>query len=295
VLRAFWVIVVMAVALGAMTVDARPAASTPTRVTLIGDSVATAIELEPDAQEILAKGIDLDLEVAPCRRIAGDSCPYQGENPPTLVELLPSLRLGSTVVVATGYNDYEDTFASTLESALAALRGVGVENVLWLTLRAERQSYVRMNELLRDAAKRHPEMTIVDWNLYSRSHPDWFQEDGLHLGRDGAIGLATLVHRRLDDLGLVASPTPRALTIATTRLPVAHRGRRYSARLLTSGGSAPIRWKRAQGTIPAGLALKPTGALVGAPRAAGTQSLLLRATDATGRVVARRFTITVAP
>ena len=285
----------MAAALGAVTVQARPVASTPTRVTLIGDSIATAIELVPEARKILGKGIDLDLEVAPCRRTSGDSCPYQGKRPPSLVELLPSLRLGSTVIVATGYNDYEDTFASTVESALTALRGAGIENVLWLTLRAERQSYLHMNEIIRDAAKRHPEMTVVDWNLYSRSHPEWFQEDGLHLGRDGAIGLATLVHRRLDDLGLVAAPTPRALTIATTRLPVAHKGRRYVARLLTNGGSAPIRWKRAQGTIPTGLALKSTGALVGTPRSAGKQSLLLRATDATGRVVARRFTITVVP
>ena len=211
VLRAFTVILLVAItALGAVTVEARPVASTPTRVTLIGDSIATAIEHESDAREILAKGIDLDLEVAPCRRIVGESCPYQGKRPPTLVELLPSLRLGSTVVVATGYNDYEGTFATTIEAALTALRAAAVEHVLWVTLRAERQSYLRMNELIQEAASRHPELTIVDWNLYSRSHPDWFQEDGLHLGRDGAIGLATLVHRRLDDLGLVAAAKPRA-------------------------------------------------------------------------------------
>jgi hypothetical protein len=274
-------------------VDARSVASSPTRVTLIGDSVATAIELEPDARDVLAKGIDLDLEVAPCRRIAGDSCPYQGKNPPTLIDLLPSLRLGSTVVVATGYNDYEGIFPATIEAALTALRGAGVENVLWLTLRAERQSYVHMNELIRDAAKRHPEITIVDWNLYSRSHPEWFQDDGLHLGRDGAIALATLVHRRLDDLGLVASPAPRELRIATARLPVGRVGRSYSTRLLTSGGSAPIRWALAKGTIPAGLALKPRGMLVGTPRTAGKRSLLLRATDSRGGSVARRMTITV--
>lgn len=294
-LRPFTVILLVAVALGAMTVQARPVASTPTRVTLIGDSIAAAIELESDARDILTRGIDLDLEVAACRRTTGDSCPYQGKRPPTLVELAPSLRLGSTVVVATGYNDYEDTFASTIETALAALRGAGVENVLWVTLRAERQSYVHMNELIRDAAKRHPELTIVDWNLYSRSHPDWFQDDGLHLGRDGAIGLAKLVHRRLDDLGLVAAPPPRALAIATTRLPVGKVGRRYSTRLLTNGGSAPIRWASARGAIPAGLALKSSGVLVGTPRAAGKRSLLLRATDALGRSVGRRFTITVTP
>jgi len=106
-------------ALGAATVDARPVASAPTRVTLIGDSVATAIELEPEARKILAKGIELELEVAPCRRLVGDSCPYQGKRPPTLIELVPSLRPGSTIVLATGYNDDEATFAATIETALA--------------------------------------------------------------------------------------------------------------------------------------------------------------------------------
>jgi len=164
-----------------------------------------------------------------------------------------------------------------------------------VTLRAERRSYASMNDLIHDAAERHPEITVVDWNLYSRSHPDWFQEDGIHLRRGGAIGLATLVHRRLDDLGLVATPKPRPLAIATTRLPIGHTGRRYSTRVLTNGGSAPIRWALAKGALPTGLALKPGGVLGGTPRAAGRRSLLLRATDGGGRSVARRFTITVKP
>ena len=262
-------------------------------MTLIGDSVATSVEYEPEARKILAQGVDLDLQVAACRRIVGTSCPYQGKLPPSLVDLLPSLRLGSTVVVAGGYNDFEDTFATTVEKALAALHDAGVEHVLWLTLRAERQSYLHMNDLVRDAATRHPELRVVDWNVYSRSHPDWFQPDGLHLARDGAIALATLVHTALDDLGLVATPTPRALAIATTRLPAGHVGRRYGARLTTTGGSAPIRWARAKGTMPAGLTLTRNGTVSGTPRVAGRQSVVLRATDTGGRSVARRFTITV--
>ena len=291
--RALTVILLATVALGATGVQAGPVASTPTRVTLIGDSIATAIALEPDAQRILGRGIDLDLQVAPCRRIVGAGCPYEGKVPPSLVELLPSLRLGSTVVVATGYNDYEHTFASTIETALTALHNAGVKNVLWLTLREERQSYAHMNDLIRAASKRDPELTAVDWNLYSRSHPGWFQPDGLHLGLDGAMALATLVHKELDDLGLVTNPTPRALAIATTRLPAGHIGRRYTARLLTTGGSAPIRWVRAKGALPTGLTLRPNGNVSGTPRAAGRQYVLLRATDADGRSVARRFTITV--
>ena len=264
-------------------------------MTVIGDSIATAIAQEPDARRVLDRGIDLDLQVTPCRRLVGDSCPYEGTRPPTLIELLPSLRLGATVVVATGYNDYESTFAASIETTLAALRNAGVENVLWLTLRAERQSYLRMNDVIREASTRDPKLTVVDWNLYSRSHPEWFQPDGLHLLRDGAIAMASLVHGKLDDLGLVATPTRRALAIATTRLPAGHIGDRYFVRLRTTGGTAPIRWVRAQGAIPAGLTLRRDGVLSGSPRVAGKRSLLLRATESGGRSVARRFTITVTP
>ena len=293
--RAFTLILLAALCLGASTVQAAPVATEPARVTLIGDSIATAIALESDARRILERGIDLDLQVTPCRRLVGESCPYEGKKPPSVVDLLPSLRLGSTVVVATGYNDYEATFASTIETTLAALRSAGVENVLWLTLRAERQSYLRMNDLIHAVSKREPELTVVDWNLYSRSHPDWFQPDGLHLRGSGAIAMATLVHGKLAALGVVATPTPRALAIATVRLPAGRIGRRYRARLLTNGGSAPIRWVRTEGTLPSGLTLMRSGVVFGKPRVAGRQSLLLRVTDANGRTAARRFAITVSP
>ena len=260
---------------------------------MIGDSIAASIALESDARRILARGIDLDLQVTACRRIVGDSCPYQGVRPPSLVALLPSLTLGRTVVVAVGYNDFESTFAATVETALTALTGAGVENVLWLTLRAERQSYVQMNDLLLEASARHPELTVVDWNLYSRSHPDWFQPDGLHLQRAGAVAMATLVQRALAERGLAAAPQPRPLAIATKQLPPGHIGHRYTARLVTFGGTAPIRWARARGALPAGLHLRRDGVVSGKPRSAGRRSILFRATDARGRSVARRLAIAV--
>jgi hypothetical protein len=269
--------------------------ATPTRVTVIGDSVATGIAYNASARAVLAAGVDLDLEAAVCRRLAGDSCPYDGVRPPTLVDLLPTLRLGSTVVVAVGYNDYEDTFAATIETVLDAVDKTGVDHILWLTLRGERQSYLNMNDLVRAAAARHPELTVVDWNLYSRSHPDWFQPDGLHLTDVGAVAMATLVHRSLDDLGLVAPPPVRALAIVTKALPKARVGRLYVARLTASGGTSPIRWGRAAGTIPTGLTLRRDGRLTGTPRSAGRRNFSVRATDASGRSVTRRLAIAISP
>jgi hypothetical protein len=293
VLRSSLISLLVAAAIGVAAGGAGTIAAPPTRVTVIGDSIAAAIALDAEPTRVLARGIDLDLQLAVCRRLVGESCPYRGSRPLSLVELLPTLRLGSTVVVATGYNDLESTFADAIETALLALRREGVERVLWLTLRAERQSYLRMNDALRQAADRHPELTVVDWNLYSRSHPEWFQDDGLHLSFDGAFALATLVHQSLESLGLVTAPVARRPTITTRALPPAGVGRPYLARLTASGGARPLTWRRAAGALPAGVRLRRDGTLVGTPRAAGRLTPTLRATDALGRFASRQFVIVV--
>src|SRR6478735_8070750 len=159
---------------------ASPQQSQAQHVMLIGDSVADGIAGDNDAIAILEQGIDLDLELAPCRRVDGDSCPYNGVRPPTLVDLAKSLgsKLGPNVVVAVGYNDFEDQYAQNIQSALATLKAQGVKHVWWLTLRAARHPALNMNQDIEDAAAAHPDlMSVIDWNVYSRSHPDWFQSD----------------------------------------------------------------------------------------------------------------------
>ena len=263
------------------------------RVTFIGDSIATAIAYNEPSKTLLATGIDLDLQLAVCRRLVGDSCPYEGVRPPTLVDLLPTIQLGSTVVVEVGYNDWEDPFADSVETSLLALRKAGAKRVLWLTLRADRTSYLSMNDVIRAAATRHPELTVVDWNLFSRSHPDWFQDDGLHLNSMGALMMATLIHRTLDDLGLVAAPPAATLAITTRALPAARVGRAYRARLIATGGRRPIVWTVTAGALPAGLHLTRDGWLRGTPKAVGRPAATLLATDSARRTAARRFVLAV--
>ena len=117
-------------------------------------------------------GVDLDLQLAVCRRLVGDSCPYQGAGRSRSSTSSPRSSSGSTVVVEVGYNDFEDTVRRLgRERRCRRSARPGAQHVLWLTLRAERTSYLNMNDVIRAAATRHPEMTVVDWNLYSRSHP----------------------------------------------------------------------------------------------------------------------------
>lgn len=255
-------------------------------VTFIGDSVASALGDVPSARQRLGQGIDLDLEVAPCRRLEEQSCPPR---PPTVIDLIGELgsRLGPVVVVAVGYNDPEDRYAAEVADVLDALEAAKVKRVFWLTLRASRHPYLTMNDAIRAEVAKRDDVTVIDWNLYSRSHPEWFQDDSLHLTSSGALAMATLVNKRLLAAG-VAVPAPR---IATASLPIGSPGRTYSARLRAAGGTAPYRWSLL-GRLPLGLHFHPSGLLVGTPRradATGVYTLLLRVTDVDRQVGTRKL------
>jgi len=260
-------------------------------VTLIGDSVADAISGDQSSVAILRQGIALDLEVAPCRRVEGIGCPVDGERPPSVVDLVRSMgsKLGSNVVVAVGYNDFEDQYAGNIEDAIDALTAAGVKRIFWLTLRAARHPYVTMNADIAQAAARHPQVSVIDWNVYSRSHPSWFQTDGLHLLGPGADAMATLIHKSLLAAGVAAKPPH----IVTSMLPAAHRAKTYRVRLAAAGGVAPYQWSLLE-QAPAGIHLAPNGAVSGRPRArAGRYTFNVRVRDALGTSVTRRLTLRI--
>ena len=102
-------------------------------------------------------------------------------------------------MVAVGYNDPEDSYGQDIEDAVTALESEGVKHIFWLTLRAARHPYLTMNDGIQALASRHDDVTVIDWNVYSRSHPDWFQSDGVHLTGAGAQAMATLIHKLADE------------------------------------------------------------------------------------------------
>lgn len=153
-----------------------------------------------------------------------------------------------------------------------------------------------MNDAIEAAAARHSELTVVDWNVYSRSHPDWFQQDGLHLGYDGAVAMATLFHSALEKLGIPVEPRRlpvAALQVTTRRLPPAVSGKPYSVRLTARGGRPPYRWARAA-PFPPWLRLTQGGRLAGTARARpATLVVAVRVTDASGASASRRLALRV--
>jgi hypothetical protein len=260
-------------------------------VTLIGDSVADAIANTTSSTGIVRQGVDLDLEVAPCRRVEGEGCPVDGVRPPSVVQLAKSMgtKLGANVVVSVGYNDFEDQYAQNIEDALSAFKAAGVKHVWWLTLRAAHHGYLTMNDNIVAAANAHPELTVIDWNVYSRSHPDWFQDDGLHLLQPGADAMATLIHKTLLDDGVALKP----VRVVTTALPSARRGRSYATRLQAGAGLGPYRWSLLA-RAPKGLHLEADGRIIGKPLAKpGTYVLNVRVKDSAASFSVRRLTLRI--
>jgi hypothetical protein len=286
-------VIAVLVALAALTAAAASPARTaaPKHVTLIGDSVADAIPVSDNSVAILEQGIDLGLAVAPCRRVEGDGCPIDGVRPPSALQVIQSMgsSLGDNVVVAVGYNDFEDQYAGNVEDAIDALIAAGVKRIFWLTLRAAHHPYLSMNDDIEQAAARHPQVSVIDWNLYSRSHPDWFQDDGLHLRNAGAVAMATLIHRALVSAGVATAPAH----ITIKRLPLAHRERAYRARLTAAGGVAPYRWALLE-RAPAGVHLEPNGTVIGRPSVkAGRYTFNVSVRDAFGSITTRRLTLRI--
>ena len=261
-------------------------------MTLIGDSVADSLALDSEAARIVSEGVDADLEVAACRRLEGEGCPVNGVRPPSAVQLIQSLgsKIGPNVVMATGYNDYEDQYAGNIADALAALKAAGVKHVFWLTLRAAHHPYIAMNADIEAAAEDDPIVTVVDWNTYSRSHPDWFQSDGVHLLHPGSVAMATLIHSALAAGGVTTPP----VRIATRSLPVAKRGHAYRARLVARSGTAPYRWSLLE-RAPAGMHLLPNGVVEGVPSAKpGRYTFNVEVHDAAGYLAGQRLTLRIA-
>jgi hypothetical protein len=132
-------------------------------------------------------------------------------------------------------------------------------------------------------------VSVIDWNLYSRSHPGWFQDDGIHPLNAGAVAMATLIHKTLLGAGVAAKPA----RITTTALPVAHRGKAYKAMLAAIEGVTPYRWSLLE-RAPLGIHLEPNGAVVGTPRAkAGRYTFNVRVRDSIGSLATRRLTLRI--
>ena len=120
--------------------------------------------------------------------------------------------------------------------------------------------------------------------------------DGLVLGSNGSItgkpataGATVFVVRVTDSTTPITQTATQTfsiyvvgqITIDTLSLPAATAAHPYAQALNAHNGIQPYVWTLASGTLPPGLALLATGALIGTPNVAGTYSFTLKAADST--------------
>jgi lysophospholipase L1-like esterase len=266
----------LVVVLSLVLLTAPSAAAARPHVTLITDSVGGALLWDAPAARIFSQGLDVDLELKACRRLTTLSCPAGGEIPENVLQLIRERgrSIGPNVVIAVGYNDFPQVYASGIELTLRALTSAGVEHVFWLTLRAARHPYLESNAAIFAAARRHPQVTVIDWNTYARGHSDWFQPDGLHPTGAGAEALARFMHDRV--LEVLRAPPPIDVSLDFPRAAVTAA---FTAHLHARGGKAPYRF--VVSGLPHGLRARANGTITGSPPT-GAWTLHVRVQDARG-------------
>ncbi len=289
-----------AVALPALFQAAPAPAAAPPRVSIISDSILTAVTWSGDGSlAALGSGLDLQIDAGVCRRLNGQSCLFNGAHVPTTLEMINrwSGQLGSIVVIVDGYNDLPDPFASDVELVLGALRDQGVQHVLWVNLHEVTPELAVKNAVLAAAARRHPELRVLDWNGYSAPHPDWYQTDFVHLRQDGGDAIAAWIRQAIADvLDPPAPPVQAAVLTVPLQTVVARVGVPFDHRLQAGGGAAPLRWRVSGGALRrAGLHLSAGGELTGTPLRASRFAVQLAVSDAGGARVATTVAFTVKP
>ena len=298
-LRAATVSVTAALSLIALVPVASGTDTTTPHVTVISDSIMTAVTWGNDAaMAALSQGLDLNIDAAVCRRLNGQSCEFNNAYAPTTLTVINNLasRLGPIVVIVDGYNDLPDQFAGDVELTLNTLRNYGVQRVLWVNLHEVRPEYAAKNAVLVAAAKRHPELRVLDWNAYSSPHPDWYQTDWFHLRPAGGVAIATWLREAIANAFTPQAPPDPALVVPTHQRLLARVGARFTRSLNAAGGTAPLRWSTTSATLRrAGLHLLAGGELTGKPRHAGTFTVPLKLTDADGSSAGVVVTLVVKP
>jgi hypothetical protein len=164
----------------------------PTRVTVLADSVGGILFWDAAAREVLARRLDLHVEQQSCRKLTEPGCPAYGVDAPestlAAVERL-GVELGPIVVVNVGYNDNADGYGDRLDRVLAALVAAGVQRVIWVTLEEREGVWAQIDEQIRAAPARWPQLAVADWARASAGHDDWFVDDA-HMNATGGAAYA---------------------------------------------------------------------------------------------------------
>jgi hypothetical protein len=128
-------------------------------------------------------------------------------------------RYNRVLVVGAGYDDDTDGpvgVSAAVDQFMAVAKSQGVPWVIWLTYREADTPFFKArfhanNVMLQGKLKKYPNLRLADWATVSATLPaSWFSKDGIHLGGQSALAMATLIVRTIDALPPVDRCNSRA-------------------------------------------------------------------------------------
>lgn len=144
--------------------------------TLFGDSVA--LGTARNINEVFPKAV---VDAAVGRQLY--------ESLPLIQRLNEQGLLKETVVIALGTNG---SFTSAQFEELVS--GLGDRKIYFMNVRVPTQRWQNdVNEMLKEKAKQHHNITLIDWYDRSNNHDNWFRSDRVHLTVPGRIAYTKLV------------------------------------------------------------------------------------------------------
>jgi lysophospholipase L1-like esterase len=179
------------------------AETAPRSVLLVGDSVMAALgpENTDAARRIIGgAGWEVSVDGRECRRATGAGCVFRGrDRPRSVLEVLRSRSdRDAAVVIIVGHNDeLGPGFRDQVVTVLDELRDA--PQVFWLTMRETRPTYGSANQVIVEEAVRRPNAAVIPWGEFSREKRSWVARDGIHLTREGATEMASLILKALED------------------------------------------------------------------------------------------------
>lgn len=187
--------------IGGAAFDAAPVGS----ILFVGDSVGESISAE-FASVVMPAYPSTNFQAKSNRCLVGSACIQSAGIAPdgiTIINSLPPDQYPNVVVVQLGYNDDPANFAGEVDQVVNALNARGVQRVVFVNLSTRRttSNYALSNQVLAEAANRHPNITVLDWNAASSapSQYRWFR-DGVHLTSTGKAEFTLWIRGQLDAL-----------------------------------------------------------------------------------------------
>jgi hypothetical protein len=194
-----------------LVVSSFPSASIPAPVStspgkevlLVGDSVMARLGSNSAGLKLLGRKHPFIFKAVSCQRLISNGCTENSKA--SSLKLLKANRglYSKVVVVASGYNDLNDSsFARAVEAICNEADRQGVV-VLWLTYREVgnvKVKSVSYNLQLRYFSRSISNLRLLDWNKISNGHDSWFESDEIHMGSTGALEMAKAIAFAIDEL-----------------------------------------------------------------------------------------------